>query len=199
MDQIKIGTFLKTLRKEKNLTQEQLAEQLGVSNRTVSRWETGNNMPDISLLAVIAEFYDVSIPELITGERKSEDMKEEVKEVAETMSDYAKAEKEQLVKSIRNMSIIGFVALIVYMVLDGTGVYDRNSLLRYTYGISESLIYVTVIMFPLYTTGLLSKFRISSTNRKLKSIPTPMLKVIGFITAFAVAALIKILISKMFG
>ncbi|MBR3514947.1 MAG: helix-turn-helix transcriptional regulator, partial [Lachnospiraceae bacterium] len=47
MDQIKIGTFLKTLRKEKNLTQEQLAEKLGVSNRTVSRWETGTNMPDI--------------------------------------------------------------------------------------------------------------------------------------------------------
>ena len=85
MDQIKIGTFLKLLRKEKNLTQEQLAEQLGVSNRTVSRWENGNNMPDISLLSEIAEFYDVSIPELIYGERKSENMREEVKEVAETM------------------------------------------------------------------------------------------------------------------
>ena len=47
MDQIKIGAFLKTLRKEKNLTQEQAAEQLGVSNRTVSRWETGTNKPDI--------------------------------------------------------------------------------------------------------------------------------------------------------
>ena len=57
MDQIKIGAFLKVLRKEKNLTQEQLAEQLGVSGRTVSRWETGNNMPDISLLVEIAEFY----------------------------------------------------------------------------------------------------------------------------------------------
>ena len=62
MDQIKIGAFLKTLRKEKNLTQEQLAEHMGVSGRTVSRWETGNNMPDISLLVEIAEFYDVSIP-----------------------------------------------------------------------------------------------------------------------------------------
>ena len=60
MDQIKIGAFLKALRKEKNMTQEQLAEQLGVSNRTVSRWETGSNMPDISLLTEIAEFYDIS-------------------------------------------------------------------------------------------------------------------------------------------
>ena len=190
MDQIKIGTFLKLLRKEKNLTQEQLAEQLGVSNRTVSRWENGNNMPDISLLSEIAEFYDVSIPELIYGERKSENMREEAKEVAETMSDYAKAEKETLVKSIRNMSLIGLIALIIYMVLGRTSVYDRNNLFRYVYGISEALIYVTVLMFPLYTTGLLSKIRIRTTNSKFKNIPVPAIKIIGFIAAFAIAALL---------
>ena len=199
MDQIKIGTFLKLLRKEKNLTQEQLAEQLGVSTRTVSRWENGNNMPDISLLSEIAEFYDVSIPELIYGERKSENMREEAKEVAETMSDYAKAEKETLVKSIRNMSLIGLIALIIYMVLGRTSVYDRNNLFRYVYGISEALIYVTVLMFPLYTTGLLSKIRIRTTNSKFKNIPVPAIKIIGFIAAFAIAALIRIWISKSFG
>ena len=199
MDQIKIGTFLKLLRKEKNLTQEQLAEQLGVSNRTVSRWENGNNMPDISLLSEIAEFYDVSIPELIYGERKSENMREEAKEVAETMSDYAKAEKETLVKSIRNMSLIGLIALIIYMVLGRTSVYDRNNLFRYVYGISEALIYVTVLMFPLYTTGLLSKIRIRTTNSKFKNIPVPAIKILGFIAAFAIAALIRIWISKSFG
>ena len=199
MDQIKIGAFLKLLRKEKNLTQEQLAEQLGVSNRTVSRWENGNNMPDISLLSEIAEFYDVSIPELIYGERKSENMREEAKEVAETMSDYAKAEKETLVKSIRNMSLIGLIALIIYMVLGRTSVYDRNNLFRYVYGISEALIYVTVLMFPLYTTGLLSKIRIRTTNSKFKNIPVPAIKIIGFIAAFAIAALIRIWISKSFG
>ena len=199
MNQIQIGAFLKALRKEKNMTQEQLAEQLGVSNRTVSRWETGSNMPDISLLTEIAEFYDVSIPEIIHGERKSEKMREDVKEVAETMSDYAKAEKEKVVKSIRDMSIIGFIALIVYMVLGETGVYDRNSLFRYIYGISEALIYVTVLMFPLYTTGLLSKIRINGTNSKFSSIPVPVMKVMGFVVAFVIAALIMLLISKISG
>ncbi len=82
MDQKKIGGFLKELRKETGITQEQLAEKLGVSGRTVSRWENGNNMPDISLLTDIAELYDVSIPEIIDGERKSENMNEEVKNVA---------------------------------------------------------------------------------------------------------------------
>ena len=199
MDQIKIGGFLKDLRKEKGITQEQLAEKLGVSGRTISRWETGNNMPDISLLVEIAEYFDVSIPEIIKGERKSEDMKEETKEVAETMSDYARAEKEQLVKSIRNMSIIGLAALLIFMVLNITDAYDRNNLFRYAYGISEALIYVTVVMFPLYTTGLLSKLRINRTNYKFNSIPWPLMKVIAFIVAFAVAALIRILISKIFG
>ena len=195
MDQKKIGAFLKDLRREKEITQEQLAEELGVSGRTISRWETGNNMPDISLLVEIAEYFDVSIPEIIKGERKSEDMKEEAKEVAENMSDYAKAEKEQLVKSIRNMSIMGLAALLIHMVLDVTGIYDKNNLLRYAYGISESLIYVTVVMFPLYTTGLLSKIRISRSNYKWNSIPWPLMKVIAFIVAFAFAALIRILIS----
>ena len=88
MEQQKVGNFLKELRKEQNLTQEQFAEQLGVSGRTVSRWETGTNMPDISLLVEIAEFYDVSISEIIDGERKSEKMNEEVKEIALKLSDY---------------------------------------------------------------------------------------------------------------
>ena len=82
MDQKKTGQFLKTLRKEKQITQEALAEILHVSNRTVSRWETGSNMPDISLLVELAEFYQVSITEIIDGERKSEKMNQETKMTA---------------------------------------------------------------------------------------------------------------------
>lgn len=74
MDQKKIGSFLRELRKEQRITQEDLAEKLNVSSRTISRWETGSNMPDISLLIEIADFFDVSIPEIINGERKSEIM-----------------------------------------------------------------------------------------------------------------------------
>ena len=92
MDQVKIGAFLKTLRKEKALTQEALAEELGVSGRTVSRWETGSNMPNIGMLVGIAEFYDVSIPEIIAGERKSENMDKEIKETAVAMAEYGKKE-----------------------------------------------------------------------------------------------------------
>ena len=67
MDTKKIGAFLKQCRKEKNLTQEQLAEKFGVSARTVSRWETGINMPDLSVLVQLAEYYDVGMRELCDG------------------------------------------------------------------------------------------------------------------------------------
>ena len=56
MDQGKIGSFLRELRKEKSLTQEQLAEKFNVASRTVSRWETGSNMPDLSILIVFLFF-----------------------------------------------------------------------------------------------------------------------------------------------
>ena len=94
MDQQKIGSFLKELRKEKNLTQEQLAEILNVSGRTVSRWETGTNMPDIGLLVEISDFYDVSIPEITDGKRRSENMNQETKDTAVAMAKYSKNEEK---------------------------------------------------------------------------------------------------------
>ena len=71
MDQMKIGTFLKALRKEKYLTQAQLAEQLNISGRTVSRWETGKNMPVISILVELAEFYHVTVDYLVREDGNS--------------------------------------------------------------------------------------------------------------------------------
>ena len=114
MDQIKIGIFLKELRKEKGLTQEQLAEVLNVSNRTVSRWETGSNMPDISMLVEIAVFYDVSIPEIVQGERESEIMNKETRETAVAMAKYSQNEvktgKEKIVGIL--MSVFGIFVIV---------------------------------------------------------------------------------------
>ena len=99
MDTKKIGEFLKELRKEKGLTQEQLAEILLVSGRTVSRWETGTNMPDLSVLIQMAEFYGVEIKEILDGERKSEIMDKELKETLSKVADYNKLEKKKVEKA----------------------------------------------------------------------------------------------------
>lgn len=69
MDQIKTGRFISALRKEKGLTQEELGRIIGVSNKTVSRWENGNYMPDIEILHILSKEFSVSIEEILDGER----------------------------------------------------------------------------------------------------------------------------------
>ena len=196
MDQIKIGAFLKTLRKEKNLTQEQAAEQLGVSNRTVSRWETGTNMPDISLLLEIAELYGVSIPELIEGERKSEKMNEEAKEVAARMSDYAETEKTTILKNITTESLLGVCALVVLMVLELLGIRSFSQLTEVVFLYCQVFVYVSVVMVFLHASGLLYKFK---RRDRESSLPKPFLFMIALADAAAVAFGIWFLVSLIGG
>ena len=93
MDLVKIGRLLQELRKEKGLTQEQLAERMGVARRTVSRWETGSNMPDLDILMELADLYAVDLREILSGERKSERMDREMKETVLQVADYSNEEK----------------------------------------------------------------------------------------------------------
>lgn len=194
MDQKRIGSFLRELRKERGITQEDLAEKLNVSSRTISRWETGSNMPDISLLIEIADFFDVSIPEIINGERKSEKMNEEVKEVAEKLSDYADAEKVNIIKEIRKLSIGGVIALIAYFIIDITGTAGSNLILGKISLYCETLVYVTVIMIALYSTGLLSKIQRKNKNTRFDILPKPARMIIAVVVAFAVAAALKLVL-----
>ena len=113
MNQQKTGGFLKELRKEKNLTQEQLGEQFLVSSRTVSRWETGTNLPDLQTLIELAEFYDIDIREIIDGERKSENMDKEMKETLVKVSEYSDSEKKSKAKKINLFFALGLVLILV--------------------------------------------------------------------------------------
>lgn len=117
MDQKKTGSFLKVLRNEKGLTQEQLAEKLGVSGRTVSRWENGNNMPDLSILVELSDFYEVDIREIIDGERKSENMNEELKDTMEKVAEYVEADKERKAKKL-NRHLLAGIGCIVLVLLN---------------------------------------------------------------------------------
>ena len=118
MDQKKIGSFLRELRKNEGLTQEQVAEKLGISSRTISRWETGAYMPDISMLVGIAEMYDVDVREIIDGERKEENMDSEVKEVAEKMADYSTMEKNNMLKWFKMMGIGTMIISLCLIILN---------------------------------------------------------------------------------
>lgn len=159
MDQKKVGSFLRELRKEKQLTQEQLAERFGVTSRSVSRWETGSNMPDLSILVELADFYDVDIRDIIDGEMKGEDMNKEEKERLQLVADYAETEKNTLLMRLRIFSIVGLISLIAGLTMmvisrdNNLPVYDY--LMGTLMGVSIGALLVAVF----YSTGVLENMR----------------------------------------
>lgn len=116
MNQEKMGRFLKTLREEKNLTQERLAEILGVSNRTVSRWETGRNIPDFGMMIQLSDFYGVKLNEIVDGKRESEekDMEKEEKEALLQLNRQYNIGKMRFIKAINLLLLFGCIGAAGY-------------------------------------------------------------------------------------
>jgi len=115
MDLIKIGNFIAELRKKQKLTQEQLGEKLGVTNKTVSRWETGTYLPPAEALLAMSELFGVSINELLSGKRLSEaeykeaaeeNLKQTVKTSSFTLKDRTDFYKNKWLKEHRTIMIL---------------------------------------------------------------------------------------------
>ena len=149
MDQMKIGMFFKELRKEKGLTQEQLAERLRVSRRTVSRWETGSNMPDLDILIEMSDYYEVELRELLDGERKGKKMDKELEETVLKVADYSNDEKQKLTRRMHLLFICGLIAAVVYLILLFTDRAD-NFLGGFCQGVTLGMMIVGVIMTSKY-------------------------------------------------
>ena len=172
MDQKKTGSFLKELRKENGLTQEQAAEKLNISARTISRWETGAYMPDISMLVDIAELYDADVREIIDGERL-DNMNSEVKAVAEKMADYSGNEKKDALGWIRKaslaMTIVSLLGTFVSFLKYSTIIRHLQELLE-THLLSNTMFLLVLgsIVFPFCLT-IISCMITLYTNGKLKA------------------------------
>ncbi len=177
MDQRKTGAFLKKLRNEKGLTQAELARQFNVTNRSVSRWETGSNLPDISILVEIADFYDVDVREIIDGEKKSENMDKELKDVADKMADYASSEKNRLLSFVQKAGIAGVILLLLSIIFQCI-TYEPD--LRRAGGILVSFLALIIMgVITLYVTGVLQKIAGNKQTMKAVKIVTIVLLVIG--------------------
>ena len=121
MDQKKIGAFLKALRAEKGLTQEQLAGQMQVSSRTVSRWETGSNLPDLSILLALADFYGVGRPQTL-----AQDPDSEARDTLLKAAGYSEEINRRITRNVHWSAWLGVAALGVYMVLESLGFADSG-------------------------------------------------------------------------
>lgn len=110
MDQIKVGKFIAELRKEKNLTQEELAELLGVSSKSVSRWENGKNLPDAALYQPLCQALGVNLTELLSGERiGAEELTEKAEEKVLSVLEFAK----QKIRSVNKRFLITLAVCVL--------------------------------------------------------------------------------------
>jgi len=150
MDLKKFGDFLKELRKEKGLTQEELAETLFVSRRTVSRWETGSNLPDLDLLIELADFYQVDLRELISGERRSEEMVKELKETIMQVADYSNEEKNIFTKRVHLLNILALIGFTVFFIIRAMGL-DNASPYDFIGGIGSGFAYGMILVNTIST------------------------------------------------
>lgn len=160
MNQKKTGEFLKQLRKEKNMTQEQLAEKFYVSGRTVSRWETGSNMPDLGMLVELADFYDVDIREIIDGERKSESMNLETKDTLKKVAEFTAEENKKLRNKMADMmagaAILVIFSAILYTTNGFNGAIQESAchnMVNFTLGLTTA----TLVLGIMYLFGMLER------------------------------------------
>lgn len=156
MDQRRIGAFLRELRRGRGLTQQQIAEEFGVTVRTVSRWETGSNLPDIDLLMLLADYYEVDLKELLSGSRKDETMEDEMKETVRKVSDYKDIVQKRLTRTMRIMFVVGLIAFTAWLVMYFLGVQDTFTD-GFVPGAMLGMSYGMMIVGVLYSTGVLAK------------------------------------------
>lgn len=113
MDQIKIGKFISLKRKEKNITQSELAERLNITDRAISKWENGVCLPDASNMTDLCKILDITINDLFSGEVV--DMKDNEKKLEENLIEMIKI-KEQRDKELLSLEIfIGFIVSIIML------------------------------------------------------------------------------------
>ena len=145
MDQVKIGKFISECRKKKKLTQEELAEKLGVTNKSVSRWENGKTMPDYSVINLLCNELDISINELLSGEKiKESNYENKANENLDSiLKEYYKMKKQKriikigllivsllllisIIKIILVMGIVSLSMLIPSKEITGIDNYDKS-------------------------------------------------------------------------
>lgn len=190
MDQIKIGAFLRELRKEKNQSQEQIADRFGVSSRSVSRWENGNTMPDISILIELADYYEVDLREIISGERKSENMNNEFRETLAMVADYTEEEKNKILNKVFLYGAISTVAFVSLLIMFAFNLYTKSEWMNDLFVI---LLYIggafsiSTVLAGLQLQGKMSKERL----KKIKLIALPVCAVLMVLFTVFIIFLMK--------
>lgn len=115
MDTVKMGQYLKELRKENGLTQEQLGEKVGATNKTVSRWENGNYVPPVECLSMLSDIYGISINEIVAGQKL--DTTEFVEAADDNLKGALELSEQSYKKSEKMLIIMFAISTILAMLI----------------------------------------------------------------------------------
>ena len=119
MDLQKVGAFIAKLRKEKGMTQEKLGDKLGVSSKTVSKWERGVNAPDIALLTQLSDILGIGVNELLNGEYKTKENEKRIDNPVQKIQFYTKKTK------LKYLKIAIYLTVIIFLIF--TGIFFINN------------------------------------------------------------------------
>ena len=144
MDQIKIGKFIAEERKKKNYTQRHLADILQISDKTISKWETGNGFPEVSLLLPLCNELGISVNELLSGERMAEvDYKEKAEKNMVNLVKEAQESKKKIILSAMVAMLVIIAAVPLFVI---SGALEMETWIRFVLIGIGSLIMIAGIM-----------------------------------------------------
>lgn len=172
MDQIKIGKFIASCRKDKKMTQVQLAEKLGVSDRSISKWENGKCMPDLSIFEGLCKELDINVNELLSGERIEEkDYSKKLEENIISTLDYTNS------KITKEHQKISFVLIIIgIMIINAAfNIFSSES--------SWSSIY-SILGIVVLLTGIYRELKFKKAFHKIMVIVALFISILGTFYTF---------------
>ena len=118
MNQENIGKFIAECRKGKNMTQRELAEKVGVTDRAISNWENGRRLPDLSLISLVANELDVSVAELLNGRKLNKEELEELKTTIDKLLEYNTVEEIKKIKKINGAFTLSFIFIVLAVIIN---------------------------------------------------------------------------------
>ncbi len=142
MNQTAIGSYIAKKRREMNLTQEQLAEKLGVSNKTISKWENGKCMPDYSIIEELCETLSISLPELMDGEDEAEDSVRvyDDEQILDLIRRTQELERQKGILYVIILIVLGIASNAMSATIGGSDVKDFASGLLMGLSVAEILV-----------------------------------------------------------
>lgn len=146
MDAVKTGSYLAALRRAKGLTQQETAEELGVSNKTISKWESGGGFPDITVLPALAEFYGVTADDILAGETLTDRRRPPAEETA--------ARKRRLLLRLRTRFDVCFAIALVLTAVAAMGIPYYVSIVALSLSVAAVWVGYVLVFHPIRYGGV---------------------------------------------